>query len=68
MDIEKMIDELYRVVAEYENVKNDKFDFRLDGLYSQIEVLEAIKNGSGEEILKLWHKCLLEDKSALKID
>lgn len=68
MDINKMIDELYRVVGEYQKEKSDQFNYRLEGLYSQIEVLEALKDGSSEEYIKKWHKCLIEDKPGKKRD
>ena len=62
MEINKIIDELYRIIAEYQKEKSDKYNFRLEALYSQVDILEAIKNGSADEIIKTWHRCLTEDK------
>lgn len=61
MEINKIIDELYRVIAEYQKEKSDKYNFRLEALYSQIDILEAVRDGSAEEIIKTWGKCLTED-------
>lgn len=61
------ITELYKIAKLYEDlVKKDySYNYRLDGIYLQIEVLEDLKNGSDNEE-KNWMVCYKEDSSEVE--
>lgn len=60
--LKELINELYKFVKLYEQEKSDRLNFRVQALYSQIEILEALQDNSTADTLKQWERCLLEDR------
>jgi hypothetical protein len=64
--LKELINELYKLVKLYEQEKSDRLDFRVQALYAQIEILEALRDDSTDAMLKQWERCLLEDRPGKK--
>ena len=61
------IAELYKIAKLYEDlVKKDySYNYRLNGIYLQIEVLEDLKNGRDDEE-NCWRVCYKEDSAEIE--
>lgn len=60
------IEELYKVAKLYEELtkKLPDYQYRLDAIYLQIEILEELRDDE-QEMINIWMECYKEDSRQL---